>query len=89
MLSEGKAKQSRVKSTMRWWTKCVSMVIAKTTSKNIAAKAGKMSEVVSDAQASFATPEARGQEASLEYESLDDVEHNADLYIFNHEVAQN
>ena len=43
-LSEGEAKQSRVKSTMRWWTKGVSMVIAKTASRNTAAKAGKMSE---------------------------------------------
>ena len=32
--------------------------------------------------------EARGQEASSEYESLDDVERNADMYIFNHEDAQ-
>ena len=63
ILSEGENKQSRVKSTMRWWTKCVSMVIAKTTSKNIAAKAGKMSEAVSGAQASFVTSEARGGKA--------------------------
>ena len=38
-----------------------------------------MSEAVLDAQ-------ARGQEASSEYKSLDDddVERNADLYILNH-----
>ena len=49
-----------------------------------------MSEAVLDAQASFVTSEARGQEASSEYESLDDddVERNANLYTFNHEVAQ-
>jgi len=35
------------------------MVIAKTASRIIAAKAGKMSEAVLDAQASFVTPEAR------------------------------
>ena len=82
---------------MRWWTKCVSTVIAKTASRNIAAKAGKMSEAVLDAQASFVTSEARGQEASSERESVDDndddVERNADLYIvhctfFNHKVAR-
>ena len=44
------------------------MVIAKTASRIIAAKAGKLSEAVSDAQASFVTPEARWQEAF----SLDD-----------------
>ena len=49
-----------------------------------------MSQVALDAQASFVTPEARGQEALSEFESLedDDVERNADLYAFNHEVAQ-
>ena len=58
-----------------------------------------MSEAVLDARASFVivacyllvvTPEARGQDASSEHESLDDndVEYNIDLYIFNHEVAQ-
>ena len=61
-LSEGEAKQPRVRSTMRWWTKCVSMAIAKTARRNIAAKAGKMSEAVLDAQASFVTSEATGQE---------------------------
>ena len=35
-LSEGEAKQSRVKSTVRWWTKCISTVIAKTASRNVA-----------------------------------------------------
>ena len=66
------------------------MVIAKTSSRNIAFKAGMMSQVVLDAQASFVTPEARSQEASSELESpgYDDVERNADLYTFNHEVAQ-
>ena len=74
-----------MKSTVRWWTKRVSMLIAKTASRNIAAKAGKRSEAVLDAQASFVTPEARGHEASSEHESLDDndVERSADLYIFN------
>ena len=83
-LSEGEAKQ------LRWWTKCISMVIAKTASRNIAFKANMMSQAVSEAQTSFVTPEARGQEASSERDSLDDddVERNADLYIFNHEVAQ-
>ena len=46
---------------MRWWTKCVSMVIAKTASRNIAFKAGTMSKAILDAQSSFVTPEATGQ----------------------------
>ena len=49
-----------------------------------------MSQAVLEPQTSFVMPEARGQEASSERDSLDDddVERNADLYIFNHEVAQ-
>ena len=88
ILSKGHAKQSRVRSTMRWWTKCVSMVIAKTASRNIAFKAGTMSKAILDAQSSFVTPEATGQEASSDLQSPgdDEVERNADLYILlNHE----
>ena len=71
---------------MRWWTKRISMVIAKTDSRNVAFKTNVMSQA---AQASFVTPEATDQEASSERNSLDDddVERNADLYDFNHEVA--
>jgi len=73
-------------SAMRWWTKCVSMIIAKTASRNIAFKASMMSQAVLEAQASFVTPEARGQEASSGRDSLDDddVERNADLCVFIH-----
>ena len=68
----------------------MSMVIAKTASRNIAFKVDMMSQAVLEAQTSFVTPELRGQEASSERESLDDddVEHNADVYNFNHEVAK-
>ena len=48
-------KQSRVRSTMRWWTKCISMVVAKTASRNIAFKTDVMSQAVLEAQASFVT----------------------------------
>ena len=39
---EGKAKASRVKAVMKWWTKCISMVIAKTASRNVAFKSDKL-----------------------------------------------
>ena len=78
---------------MKWWSEseCIFTVIAKTTSRNVAFKAGKMSEAVFVKQANFVTPEVRGQDVSLGHESLDDddVERNADLYNFNHEVDQN
>ena len=63
-----------------------------TASRNVAFKADMMSQavLVLEAQASFVTPEATDQDASSERHSRydDDVERNADLYIFNHEVAQ-
>ena len=70
--SEGVVKQSRVRSTMRWWTKCISMVIAKTASRNVAFKTNVMSQAVLEAQTSFVTPETTHQEASSERCSLDD-----------------
>ena len=48
-----------------------------------------MSEAVFETQADFVTPEVGEQAFSSEHESLDDVERNVDLYIFNHEVVQN
>ena len=39
---EGKAKVSRIKVVMKWWTKCISMVIAKTASRNVAFKSDKL-----------------------------------------------
>ena len=70
------------------------MVIAKTASRNVAFKTDVMSQAVLEAQASFVTQEAMAQEASSERNSLDDddVERNADLYlyliyVFNHEIT--
>ena len=86
--SEGVVKQSRVRSTMRWWTKCISIVIAKTASRNVAFRTSVMSQVVLEAQSTFVTSEATDQEASSQRCSLNDgdVVCNADLYVFNHEV---
>ena len=35
---------TKVKSVMKWWPKCISMVIAKTASRNIVFKAAKIAE---------------------------------------------
>ena len=61
----------------------------KTASRNVAFKTDVMSQAVLETQASFVTPQATDQEASSERCSLDDgdVESNADLYVFYHEVA--
>ena len=39
---EGTVKSSKVKSHMNWWVKCISAVIAKTASRNVAFKARKL-----------------------------------------------
>ena len=43
---EGQAKSSKINSAMKWRSKCISMVIAKTASRNVAFKAAKMGESV-------------------------------------------
>ena len=43
---EGKAKVSRIKAVMKWWTKCISMVIAKTASRNVAFKSDKLMDAL-------------------------------------------
>ena len=66
------------------------MVIAKTASRNVAFKTNVMCQAVLEAQSSFGTPETMDQgEASSQRCSLNDgdVVRNADLYVFNHEVA--
>ena len=41
---EGHTKPSKIKSVMKWWSKCISMIIAKTAGRNVAFKAANMGE---------------------------------------------
>ena len=41
---------SRVKAVMKWWSKCISMAIAKTASRNVAFKSGKMMDALFQGQ---------------------------------------
>ena len=75
---EGKAKVSRVKAVMKWWTKCISMVIAKTASRNVAFKDALFREGQSGPQ----TPQTV---FDADFEGLTS---NAELYIFNQEDSQ-
>ena len=43
---EGQTKSSKIKSVMKWWSKCISMVIAKTASRSVAFKVAKFKEFV-------------------------------------------
>ena len=44
---EGDAKASKTRSVMKWWSKCISVAIAKTASSSVAFKVAKMREAIS------------------------------------------
>ena len=48
---------------MRWWAKCISMVIAKTACRNVVFETDVMSQAVLETQASFVTPQPTDQGA--------------------------
>ena len=83
---EGDAKPSKTRSAMKWWSKCISMAIAKTASRNVAFKVAKMREAIMMDQDEFLMRASDLTEAGLERANatfLEDVAQNADLYIAN------
>ena len=78
----GKAKSSRVKAVMKWWTKCISMVIAKTASRNVAFKSDKIMDALFQGQSVAQTPQPF---FDADFESLAS---NAELYIFDQDDSQ-
>ena len=86
---EGHAKTSKIKSVMKWWSKCISMIIAKTASRNVAFKSGKLAESVFTSQADILTRQLVTEDSSNESEAnFQDLGYNADLYIFNQDDRQ-
>ena len=80
---EGKAKASRVKAVMKWWTKCISMVIAKTASRNVAFKSDKLMDALfQEGQSAPQTPQ------TLFGADFDGLASNAEVYIFNQDDSQ-
>ena len=80
------AKSSKVRSGMKWWSRCISMTIAKTASRNVAFKVTRMREAIMENQSELLMRKLDTDEIGLEGEKqvdLDDVGINADLYIFN------
>ena len=61
---------------MRWWTKCISMVIAKTASRNVAFKSDKIMDALFQGQPDAQTPQPF---FDTDFEGLAS---NAELYIF-------
>ena len=80
---EGKAKASRVKAVMKWWTKCISMVIAKTASRNVAFKSDKLMDALfQEGQSAPQTPQ------TLFDADFEGLASNAEVYIFNQDDSQ-
>ena len=69
---------------MKRWSKCISVIIAKTASRNVAFKSGKLAESVFTSQADILTRQLVTEDSSNESEAnFQDLGYNADLYIFN------
>ena len=91
---EWDAKASKTRSVMKWWSKCISMAIAKTASRNVAFKVAKMREAIMEmemeGQDEFLMRNSGQTEVGLETNNaafLEDVAQNADLYIANQSVS--
>ena len=83
---EGQVKSSKVKSHMNWWVKCISAVIAKTASRNVAFKARRLRESIMEGQDSFIMREPDDAEVEFGEDGEDvvaDAGNNADLYAAN------
>ena len=83
---ESQVKSSKVKSQLNWWVKCISAVIAKTASRNVAFKARKLRESIMEGQDSFIMRQPEDVEAEFGEDDEDvvaDAGNNADLYAAN------
>ena len=47
---EGQAISSKIRFVMKWWSRCISMAIAKTASRNVAFKVAKMRDSIMEDQ---------------------------------------
>ena len=68
----------------KWWSKCISMVIAKTASRNVIYKANKLGESMFVRQSEMLIPEEElGSQSPVSYEEdFEDLSSNVDLYMF-------
>ena len=67
---------------MKWWSKCISMVIAKTASRSVAFKAARLADSTFDRQSEILRTEAAQVNSPSHEEDLDNVGCNADLYVY-------
>ena len=85
---EGEPKNSKIRAVMKWWTRCISMAIAKTVSRNVALKVARMRDAIMQDQDEFITRDTNFEDVAVvanDRANLEDVACNADLYIANQE----
>ena len=78
---EGEAKCSKIRSVMKWWSRCISMAIAKTASRNVAFKVAKMRDSIMEDQDELIIRNSESEELGLDANAkdvLEDLGHNAD-----------
>ena len=88
ILFEGEAKESKVRSVLKWWINSISMVIARTASRNVASKVATMRDFIMEGQHEFIMrrTDSNGLESEAENkEALEDLTYNADLFFANQE----
>ena len=78
-----------MRSYMNWWVKCISAVIVKTASRNVAFKATRMRDSIMEGQDKFVMRELDNADVGLREDCEEDlvvvdVGCNADLYVANH-----
>ena len=77
-----------IKTAMKWWSKRISMVIAKTASRNVAFKSGKLVEAFFQDQSVVQTRQLAMEGLSFDDADFEGLARNADLYIFNQDDRQ-
>ena len=60
---EGEAKSSKIRAGMKWWSRCISVAIAKTASRSVAFKVAKMREAIMEDQDELITRNANFEDA--------------------------
>ena len=87
---EEEVRSSKVRSVMKWWSRRISMAIAKAASRNVAFKAARVRECAMEGQDGLMTRKSDSMEGGLEDDNkavLDDLGCNADLCIANQDVV--
>ena len=67
---QGRAEQSKITSTTKWWSRCLSAVIAKTASRNVVFKVSRVGASLLAAQSVVLTCEVPKSPSSLDDEEV-------------------